>query len=987
MLAILAITLLPLSPCASAANTPQPQPALAANTAQPTNASTGAATPPSAQAANTAQSPASRVAVDSVRAVESSPIVRSNLTPEESAADQPAMITLNLRNVDELKARIAKGDIISPQEMQEKYYPTHEDWQTVAFWAQSQGLTVEPENMTHMSVKTHGQASITALAFQTQLSRVLGSDDVEYTAAVTPASVPSEIAPKVSGVLKLQPQHHARPATTYQPISSTGLYYGPQYMLDNYGATGVGDGTGQTIAIFGFAAPPSPTDLTTYWAKIGSPHTLADVTVVNPSGFAPFNDDMSGGITAGYEVTMDVEIATGLCPGAKVRVYCLTDITSVAEAVLADLPNNPSIHELTYSGGDTEVTSPTADSQYFMALAAQGVSVFAASGDAGSNISPMLFNGNLQVYSSVAPLAVDYPASDPYVTGVGGTSEQLNYAGGPGNNQGPVTGVLAELAWTQGTLPNNGTNYVGGGSGGGISSIFSRPSWQTGPGVPSGTMRTVPDVAAAADGADGFGFYIYDGAHDNEAGGTSEAAPIWAALTAILNENLGAKGHAAVGLLNSKIYPLAGTGAMNYVTQGKTTWVFANTPGETALPSGTVDTNGAYAVGPTYDCITGIGTPNIAMIAAALEAPPAGLSVSVATKLPSGAVVNGSSPITLQASATGSPTTYQWNLNGVPIAGATGATEIVYPTAANEGDYTVVVTNSAGSASTDAGTLNITTDAWIVNLSSRAYAETGANLLIAGFVTTGPDAKTLLIRGVGPQLGAFSISDYLADPKLTLFSQSGTVLDSTTSWSSTLDATFAQVGAFALTAGSKDTALLETLPAAPYTAQVISSSTNNGVALAEIYDADNTAPTNRLINISARAFVGTNANILIGGFVIGGNTPQTVIIRADGPTLGSLGVPGVLANPVLTLFDHTGAVIGTDVGWTNTPTTGPAATGGIVVQPLTAALSKKVGAFALGATAADSGIVATLPPGAYTAQVTGSAGGTGVALVEIYEIR
>ena len=892
------------------------------------------------------------------------------------------MITLNLRNQDELKARIAKGDVISPQEMETTYYPTHEDWQTVAFWAQSQGLTVEPENMTHMSVKTHGQASITALAFQTQLSRVLGSDDVEYTAAVTPASVPSEIASKVSGVLKLQPQHHARPATTYQPIGANQTYYGPQYMLDNYGATGVGDGTGQTIAIFGFAAPPSPTDLTTYWAKIGSPHTLADVTVVNPSGFAPFNDDMSGGITAGYEVTMDVEIATGLCPGAKVRVYCLTDITSVAEAVLADLPNNPSIHELSFSSLQPEQANI---SQYFMALAAQGVSVFAASGDGGSNPSPSGVG-----YSASFPLNVEYPASDPYVTGTGGTAEQLNYAGGPGNNQGPVTGVLAELAWTQGTLPNNGTNYVGGGSGGGISSIFSRPSWQTGPGVPSGTMRTVPDVAAAADGADGSGFYIYDGAHDNQAAGTSEAAPIWAALTAILNENLGAKGHAAVGLLNSKIYPLAGTGAMNYVTQGKTTWVFANTPGETALPAGTVDTNGAYSVGPTYDCITGIGTPNIGLIAAALEAPPAGLSVSVATKLPSGAVVNGSSPITLQANATGSPTSYQWNLNGVAIPGATGATEIVYPTAANEGDYTVVVTNSAGSASTDAGTLSVTTDAWIVNLSSRANSQSGAggaNQLIAGFVTTGPDQKALLIRGIGPQLGAFNITGFLPDPKLTLLTSSGTAIDSTLTWAPSVAPIEAQVGAFGLTAGSHDDVLYETLSPGAYTAQVISATSNNGVALAEIYDADNGAPTDRLVNISARANVGTGANILIGGFVIGGNTPLTVVIRAIGPTLNTFNLTGTLPNPVLSLFNSGGTLIGANTGWNTIPTSGAGDTGSIVIEEATAADFKKIGAFALVNGSADSAIVATLPPGAYTAQIVDANGKSGIALIEIYEIR
>jgi hypothetical protein len=366
--------------------------------------------------------------------------------------------------------------------------------------------------------------------------------------------------------------------------------------------------------------------------------------------------------------------------------------------------------------------------------------------------------------------------------------------------------------------------------------------------------------------------------------------------------------------------------------------------------------------------------------------------VSVSTQLPSGAVANGSAPITLLATATGNPTSYQWELNGTPIAGATGATEIVYPTAANEGTYSVVVTNSAGSDSANAGTLSVNTDAWIVNLSSRAYAETGANELIAGFVTTGPDKKTVLIRGAGPSLGVapFNITDALMDPQLTLVPSGATApIAVANGWAPSLASAFAQVGAFSFATGSHDDALLETLTPGGYTAQVTSATTNNGVALAEIYDADGLAPTDRLINISARAFVGTGGNILIGGFVIGGNTPQTVILRADGPTLGSapFNLAGTLANTTLTLYAQDGAVIATNSGWGNAPTLGASATGGIVIQPLTAALSAKVGGFALATDSGDSGIVATLPPGPYTAEVSGTNGTTGIALVEIYEVR
>jgi len=228
----------------------------------------------------------------------------------------------------------------------------------------------------------------------------------------------------------------------------------------------------------------------------------------------------------------------------------------------------------------------------------------------------------------------------------------------------------------------------------------------------------------------------------------------------------------------------------------------------------------------------------------------------------------------------------------------------------------------------------------------------------------------------------------MATPELQLYSSSGSLLLQNNGWggSTSLSGAFAQVGAFDLAAGSHDTALMESLAPGPYTAQVVSQTANSGVALAEIYDADGCAPANRLINISARAFVGTGSNILIGGFVIGGLTPQTVIIRADGPSLAEFGLTGVLANTVLTLSNSAGT-IATNSGWNNPPAGGAAATGAVVIQPLTAALSSKVGAFALTAGSGDSAIVATLPPGAYTAQVAGADNSTGIALVEIYELR
>jgi hypothetical protein len=132
------------------------------------------------------------------------------------------------------------------------------------------------------------------------------------------------------------------------------------------------------------------------------------------------------------------------------------------------------------------------------------------------------------------------------------------------------------------------------------------------------------------------------------------------------------------------------------------------------------------------------------------------------------------------------------------------------------------------------------------------------------------------------------------------------------------------------------------------------------------------ADTPRLINLSARGPVGTGSNILVGGFAIGQGSPETVLIRAVGPALTTFGVRFVLLAPVLTLFDSAGHVVQTNQGWT----TGNA----------TAAIMASAGAFALPSGSADSAIVATLPTGVYTAQVSGAGATTGTALVEIYEV-
>jgi hypothetical protein len=236
-----------------------------------------------------------------------------------------------------------------------------------------------------------------------------------------------------------------------------------------------------------------------------------------------------------------------------------------------------------------------------------------------------------------------------------------------------------------------------------------------------------------------------------------------------------------------------------------------------------------------------------------------------------------------------------------------------------------------------------------------------------------------LVRASGPSLAAFGLTGVLADPSLTLVDASQTVVARNTGWCtapnvSDIQGAASLTGAFSWPAGSQDSAILLTLPPGAYTALVSGASGDTGVALIEVYDGDAPAAPVRMINVSTRSFVGTAQAIQIAGFVIGGAQPKNVLIRASGPALVPFGVAGTLADPALKLFDSSGAVLAQNTRW------GTSADASAIQ-----AAAARVGAFAWPSASADSAILVTLAPGAYTAQVSGASGDTGVALVEVYD--
>jgi sugar lactone lactonase YvrE len=355
-----------------------------------------------------------------------------------------------------------------------------------------------------------------------------------------------------------------------------------------------------------------------------------------------------------------------------------------------------------------------------------------------------------------------------------------------------------------------------------------------------------------------------------------------------------------------------------------------------------------------------------------------GPSVSVE---PQSQTVRSGQTVTLSVTANSNPSpSYQWLFDGVAIAGATSSTlTLSNVSPAQAGSYAVAVSTAYTDVVSDVATLTITgSAARLINISTRAQVGTGGNILISGFVIGGSGMETLLIRADGPGLAQFGVTGVLAQPTLSVFDNTGKVITSNTSWGTNsnpalIASTGSSVGAFALQVGSADCALIVSLPAGAYTAQVSGLNRTTGVGLAEIYEVSSTGT--RLINISTRAQVGTGANILIPGFVISGGGNEQVLVRADGPGLTQFSVSGILSQPSLRVFNNAGTVIDSNAGWgTNSDPSQIAST------------SANVGAFALASGSADSADIVDLTEGAYTMQISGVNDTTGVALAEVYEV-
>lgn len=332
----------------------------------------------------------------------------------------------------------------------------------------------------------------------------------------------------------------------------------------------------------------------------------------------------------------------------------------------------------------------------------------------------------------------------------------------------------------------------------------------------------------------------------------------------------------------------------------------------------------------------------------------------------------------LEVTATGEQLTYQWARDGTALPGATTALlTLPAATAATAGAYTVTVSNPGGSvtsAAVDLAVISTAAPGRLVNLSTRSPVGTADAVQIGGFVIGGATPRSVLIRAAGPVLHSrFGLNDVLADPRIELYRQTtGERIATADDWDARLAETFTAAGAFDWPEGSRDAALRVTLDPGAYSAVVRGADGGTGIALVEVYDLTPAAASGAgtLSNLSTRSLVQTDDRVQIGGFVMGGATARTVVIRAAGPVLArSFGLAEALADPVIELYDQrTGALLARADGW----------------DPNLASHFATVGAFPWRAESPDAALVTLLDPGAYSVIVRGQDGATGTALVEIY---
>jgi kumamolisin len=480
---------------------------------------------------------------------------------------------------DVAQAAAVTGEFLSREEVMTAAAPAPADVAAVGAYAQASGLTVGVPDPLTRRVRLSGPAGAVRRAFGVSLNRY-AHDGGMFRGRTGPVLIPATLAGVIVGVLGTDNRPMARrqavPAffsggSVQLPVPQLAVYYNYPVSLD---------GTGQCIGIVELGGGYFVEDIAQYFLDQENTPAITPVPVAGGSNSPTPTPPPLGQPDYTAEVELDIEIAGAAAPGASIVVYFVGDASSngyvdALSAAIADVANNPSVISISWSAAEDSTQWPmqdiTAIDQALATAAAAGLTVLICSGDCGSQGS-----WGQPVTPPPDSLAhVNFPASSPNATGVGGTILEPALGGG----------ILQETTWNNGPIAA---------SGGGVSDIFPVPLYQTAAGItprsknPNPTQnfgRGVPDVSANADG-----YPVIIRGNSVIQGGTSAATPLWAALIARVNQGLG---WPWCGLLQPVLYTIPG--AMNDVTIG-------DNQVDPSVPF--------YPATKGWDPCTGLGSPN-----------------------------------------------------------------------------------------------------------------------------------------------------------------------------------------------------------------------------------------------------------------------------------------------------------------------------------------------------------------------------------------
>jgi kumamolisin len=467
---------------------------------------------------------------------------------------------------------------LSPDGFARMYGPAAADVTRVAQVLRAAGMLVELSHAPGSLLMARGPAAAVEALFGVALDEYRAPDGQQYYTGRSSPHLPAALAASVSGVLGLDSRSHLQLRPQIRPLvalrsAQRGAYDGLEptdlaraYDLGPLQAKGL-DGTNQTIAVAEIDAF-SAADIATYDKAFGI--SAPPVRVISVGGGATGHDP---------EATLDIEVLHAIAPHAHILAYEGGQDLSQLAQVFSQMVSDHRAQVISISLGACEGQTNGSDGQSFVnslnntfqQADAEGISVLVASGDSGA------------YGCQDNALSVELPAASPYVTAVGGTTLYLNSDGTYGHEAGWV-GPLEET-----------------GSGGGLSQLYSRPSWQTGAGVrnyASNGMRQVPDVAADADPLSG---YLIFSSGWQIMGGTSAAAPLWAGLIALADQSAAGNGKSLLGFLNPALYTLGNSDSS-----------------PSPFHDVTIGGNLYYQAMPGWDYATGWGSPDAGVLVSAL---------------------------------------------------------------------------------------------------------------------------------------------------------------------------------------------------------------------------------------------------------------------------------------------------------------------------------------------------------------------------------